>query len=148
MAMARPLAYCPTCEVAFPIATRSGGGAFVVQNSTTHCPNGHFARILNAHYQTFESEVQEALGMHGQAARKAVMALWEKLCRQEMTPEQAQAEAEKINAGLGSIFNAANLSDPTRKAILQALIPAFDARPEHNEEPSIAQQDVTEARRE
>ena len=145
MAIARPLAYCPTCEIAFPIATRSEGGAFVVQNSTTNCPNGHFARILNAHYQTFESEIQETLGICGQAARKAVLALWEKLCRQEITPEQAQAEAEKINSGLGPIFNAANLSDPTRKAILEALIPAFVAGSEHTEAPSVVQQDVTKA---
>ena len=142
MATARPLAYCPTCEIAFPIATRSEGRAFVVQNSTTHCPNGHFARILNAHYQAFETEVQAALEISGPGGRKRILALWEKLRRQEMTPEQAQAEAEKISVGLGSIFQAANLSDPTRKAILQALIPAFVAGPEHDEEP-IAQQDVT-----
>jgi hypothetical protein len=141
MATARPLAYCPTCEIAFPIATRSEGGAFVVQNSTTHCPNGHFARILNAHYQAFETETQAALEINGPVGRKRILALWDKLRRQELTPEQAQAEAEKISAGLGSIFQAENLSDPTRKAILQALIPAFVAGSEHDEEP-IAQQDV------
>lgn len=142
MATARPLAYCPTCEIAFPIATRSEGRAFVVQNSTTHCPNGHFARILNAHYQAFETEVQAALETNGPVGRKRILALWEKLRRQEMTPEQAQAEAETINVGRGSIFQAANLSDPTRKAILQALIPAFVAGPEDDEEPPIAGQDV------
>jgi len=142
MATARPLAYCPTCGIAFPIATRSEGGTFVVQNSTTHCPNGHFARILNAHYQAFETETQAALEINGPAGRKRILALWEKLRRQELTPEQAQAEAEKISAGLGSIFQTANLSDPTRKAILQALIPAFVAGSEHDEEPPIAQQDA------
>ena len=65
MPTAHPLAYCPTCKVAFPIATRRVGGAFVVQNSTTHCPNGHFARILNAHYQAVESEIEAALEHHG-----------------------------------------------------------------------------------
>ncbi len=143
MAVARPLAYCPTCEIAFPVGTRAeGGGTFVVQNSTTHCPNGHFARILNAHYQAFETEVQAALERNGPAGRKGVAALWEKLRRQQLTPEQAQAEAEKIIAGLGSIFQAANLSDPTRKAILQALIPAPAAGPEDNEAPPAVQHDV------
>jgi hypothetical protein len=135
MAIARPLAYCPTCEVAFPIATRSEGGAFVVRNSTTNCPNGHFARILNAHYQSFEGEIQATLGAHSRTIRKAVLALWEKLCRRETTPEQARAEAERINSGLGSIFNAENFSDPTRKAILAALIPAAIAGAENDEEP-------------
>src|ERR1700722_11778594 len=143
MATARPLAYCPTCEIAFPVGTRAGGGgAFVAQNSTTYCPNGHFARILNAHYQAFETEIQAALELHGPAGRKGVVALWEKLRRQEMTPAQAQAEAENICAGLGSIFHGANLSDPTRKAILQALIPALVVGLEDNSEPPVAQQDV------
>jgi hypothetical protein len=142
MATAHPLAYCPTCKIAFPIAPRLEGGTVVFQNSTTNCPNGHFARILNAHYQTFESEIQATLGNHGPGARKAILALWERLRRQEIAPEQAQAEAERIKSGLGSIFNAANFSDPTRKAILEALITAV-AGSEHNEELSTARQTTT-----
>jgi hypothetical protein len=143
MAIAHPLAYCPTCKIAFPIATRLEGGTLVFQNSTTNCPNGHFARILNARYQTFESELQATLGIHGRAVHKAVLALWERLCRRETTPEQAQEEADRIKVGLGSIFNAANFADPTRKAILEALIGGFVATSEHNEEPPIVQQKVT-----
>jgi hypothetical protein len=135
MAIAHPLAYCPTCKIAFPIAPRLERGTLVFQNSTTNCPNGHFARILNAHYQTFESEIQATLGIHGQGAHKAVPALWERLCRGEIAPEQAQEEAEGIRSGLGSIFSAANFTDPTRKAILEALINAFTGS-EYNEEPS------------
>jgi len=142
MAIAHPLAFCPTCKIAFPIATRREG-TFVFQNSTTNCPNGHFARILNAHYQTFETEIQATLGIQGQAVHKAILALWERLCRREITPEQAQEEAERIKVGLGSIFNAANFVDPTRKAILEALIGAFVATSEHNEEPPMVQQNVT-----
>src|ERR1700719_4480827 len=112
MATARPLAYCPTCQVAFPVATRREGGAFVVQNSTTNCPNGHFARILNAHYQAFETEIQATLENCGPAARKAALRIWRRLCRREMTPEQAQTEAERTKPTLGSMFDAANLSDP------------------------------------
>jgi hypothetical protein len=125
MPTARPLAYCPTCQVAFPIATRRVGGAFVVQNSTTHCPNGHFARILNAHYQAVESEIEATLEHHGVGARKAIRALWDRLRGGEMAPEQAQAEADGMKAGLGAIFEPTNFSDPTRKAILEALIAAF-----------------------
>ena len=143
MATVRPLAYCPTCKVAFPIATRREGGTFVVQNSTTNCPNGHFARILNAHYQAFESEIQATLATHGQGAYRAILALWEKLRRAEMAPEHAQAEAERIRPGLGSIFSATNFSDPTRKAVLEALITGF-AESADDEEPFIAQQDATE----
>jgi hypothetical protein len=142
MAIARPLAYCPTCKIAFPIAPRLERGTLVFQNSTTNCPNGHFARILNAHYQIFESEIQATLGNHGHGAHKAVPALWGRLCRGEIAPEQAQAEAEAISSGLGSIFSAANISDPTRKAILEALITAFAAS-EHDDESSIAQQTAT-----
>jgi hypothetical protein len=138
MPIAHPLAYCPTCKVAFPVAPRLEHGTLVFQNSTTNCPNGHFARVLNAHYQAFESEIQATLGMHGQGAHKAVLALWGRLCRGEIAPEQAQAEAEGIRSGLGSIFSAANFTDPTRKAILEALIAAFAAS-EHHDEPSIAQ---------
>jgi hypothetical protein len=143
MAIAHPLAYCPTCKIAFPIAPRLERGTLVFQNSTTNCPNGHFARILNAHYQIFESEIQATLGNHGHSAQKAVPALWGRLCRGDIAPEQAQAEAEAISSGLGSIFNAANISDPTRKAILEALITAFAAGSEHDEESSIIQQNVT-----
>jgi hypothetical protein len=143
MAIARPLAYCPTCKIAFPIAPRLERGTLVFQNSTTNCPNGHFARVLNAHYQIFETEIQATLGSHGQGARKSILALWERLRRREIAPEQAQAEAESIKSGLGSIFNAANFTDPTRKAILEALITAFVAGHEHDEEPSIIQQNVT-----
>jgi hypothetical protein len=139
MAIARPLAYCPTCKIAFQIAPRLERGTVVFQNSTTNCPNGHFARILNAHYQIFESEIQATLGVHGQGAHKAVLALWERLHRREIAPEQAQAEAESIKSGLGSILSAANFTDPTRKAILEALITAFAAS-ERDDEPSIAQQ--------
>ena len=135
MAIVHPLAYCPTCKIAFPVAPRRERGTLVFQNSTTNCPNGHFARVLNAHYQAFESEIQATL--EGQGARKAVPALWGRLCRGEMAPEQAQAEAEKIRSGLGSIFSAANFADPTRKAILEALITAFAAS-EHGNKPSIA----------
>src|ERR1700704_3727677 len=98
MPTAHPLAYCPTCKVAFPIATRREGGAFVVQNSTTHCPNGHFARILNAHYQAIESEIGATLEHHGIGARKAIRSLWERVRHAEMAPEQAQAAADGIKA--------------------------------------------------
>jgi hypothetical protein len=131
MAIAHPLAFCPTCKIAFPVAPRREGGTLVFQNSTTNCPNGHFARILNAHYQTFESEIRAILETNGQMARKAVPTLWEKLHRQEATPEQAQKEAERTKPGLGSIFSAANFTDPTKKAILEALITDFVAASEH-----------------
>jgi hypothetical protein len=141
MTIAHPLAYCPTCRIAFPLAKRREGGAFVVQNSSTNCPNGHFARVLNAHYQAFETHVQATLENGGQAARKPVLGLWRRLHRQEMSPERAQAEAERIKPGLGSIFDAANFSDPTRKAVLEALITAA-AGSEPDEEPSSPPQDV------
>jgi hypothetical protein len=139
MPTAHPLAYCPTCKIAFPIATRREGGTFVVQNSTTNCPNGHFARILNAHYQAFESEIQATLENHGPGARNAIRTLWERLRNEEITPAQAQVEADRIKSGLGSIFDAANLSDPTRKAILEALVSAFTGSA-HDEEPSMPRQ--------
>jgi len=142
MAIVHPLAYCPTCKVAFPVAPRRERGTLVFQNSTTNCPNGHFARVLNAHYQAFESEIQATLGNHGRGAHKAVPAIWGRLCRGEIAPGQAQAEAEGIRSGLGSIFSAANLADPTRKAILEVLITAFAAS-EHDDEPPTTQQTAT-----
>jgi hypothetical protein len=145
VAAPQPLAYCPTCKIAFPIATRREGGSFVVQNSTTNCPNGHFARILNAHYQAIEGEIQGTLESHGQGAYRAILALWERLRRAELAAEQAQAEAERIKSGLGSLFIAENFSDPTRKAILEALISAF-AGSAGEEQPAFVQsagQDVS-----
>jgi hypothetical protein len=140
MTVAHPLAYCPTCRIAFPLPKQREGGAFVVQNSSTNCPNGHFARVLNAHYQAFETQVQATLENGGQAARKPVLGLWRRLHRQEMTPGQARAEAERAKPGLGAIFDTANLADPTRKAILEALITAA-AGSEPDEEPSVVPQD-------
>jgi hypothetical protein len=143
MAIAHPLAYCPTCKIAFPIVPRREGGTLVFQNSTTNCPNGPFARILNAHYQAFETEIRAALGnVQGKSAHAAVLALWERLRRHDITPEQAQDEAERIKPGIGSIFSAANFADPVREAILEALVGALVATSEHNGEPSIVQQDV------
>jgi hypothetical protein len=141
MTAAEPLAYCPTCKIAFPVAKRREGGTFVVRNSSTNCPNGHFARVLNAHYQAFETETQATLENCGPAARKVVRALWGRLSRRETTGEQAHAEAERTKPGLGWIFDAANLSDPTRKAILDALISA-SAGSEPDEGPSIAPQEA------
>ncbi len=134
MAIGRPLAYCPTCKIAFPIVPRPKGGTLVFQNSTTSCPNGHFARILNAHYQAVETEIQAMLESSGRAARRAVLALWKRLCAREITPEQAETEAERTQSGLGSIFNAASLSDPVRTAILEVLITDFVAQTEHDED--------------
>jgi hypothetical protein len=139
MPIAHPLAYCPTCRSAFPIATGREGGTFVVQNSTTTCPNGHFARVLTPHYQAVETEIRGALECHGQAARKAIRSLWKRLSRRETTPEQAQAEADTTKPGLGSIFNAANFADPTRKAILEALITDFVTGFEPDEEAPVVE---------
>jgi hypothetical protein len=141
MPSAHPLAYCPTCKRAFPIAAGRESGTFVVRNSTTNCPNGHFARILNAHYQAFETEARAALATLGQGTHKSVWAIWERLSHGETSSEQAQAEAERT--GLGAIFNAANFSDPTRRAILEVLLTDLAARPGSYEEPSLVQQDVT-----
>jgi hypothetical protein len=135
MAVGRPLGYCPTCKIAFPIAPRTEGGTLVFQNSTTTCPNGHFARILNAHYQTFEAEIQAMLESNGRAAHRAVLALWNRVRAGEITAEQARAEVESTRPGLASIFSAANFSDPVKKAILDALISAFVATSGQVEEP-------------
>jgi hypothetical protein len=142
MTTAHPLAYCPTCKIAFPIPPRHEGGTVVFQNSTTNCPNGHFARILNAHYQSFETEIQATLENCGQAVHRAVLALWERLHRHEITPEPAQEMAERIKPGLSSIFDAANFTDPVKEAILAALIADVIAGSEP-EDPSIVQQNVT-----
>ena len=134
---AHPLAYCPTCKIVFPLVPPQGG-TVVFQNSTTNCPDGRFARILNAAHQGFEAEVKATLGIHHQAVRRPVLALWEKLRRREIEPEQAQAEAERTRPGLGLIFNPANFSDPIRKAIVEALIADLDA--EADPEPPVARE--------
>jgi hypothetical protein len=143
MATAHPLAYCPTCKIAFPVAPRTEGGTLVFQNSTTNCPNGHFARILKPHYQTFQSEIQTTLEHLRPAARRAAREIWDRLCRREATAEQARAEAERVAPGLGSIFNAENVDDPVKTAILAALFGALVTTSEHSEDPSTAQQDLT-----
>jgi hypothetical protein len=128
---AHPLAYCPTCKIIFPLVPPEGG-TVVFKNSTTNCPDGHFARILKAFHLGFEAEVKATLGIHHRAARRPVLALWEKLRRGEIEPQQAQAEAERTRPGLGSIFNPQNFSDPIRKAIVEALFAelAAEADPE------------------
>ena len=126
---AYPLAYCPTCRIVFPLVPPRSG-TVVFKNSTTNCPDGHFARILNAAHQIFEAEVRATLGIHHQAVRRPVLALWEKLRRQEIEPDAAQAEAERTRPGLGLIFDPANFSDPVRKAIVEALIADLSAAAE------------------
>ena len=142
MPIAHPLAYCPTCRSAFPIATGRESGAVVVQNSTTTCPNGHFARVLTPHYQAVEAEIRGALESPGQAARKAVRSLWERLSRRDVTPAQAQAEAGATTPGLGLIFDAANFADPTRKAILEALVTDFVTGLKPDEEVPVVEEEV------
>lgn len=139
MPIAHPLAYCPTCKTAFPLATGRESGTFVIQNSTTSCPNGHFARILTPHYQAIEAEIRGALEHRGPAARKVIRSLWERLSRRDMTPEQAQAEADATGPGLDLIFNVANFTDPTRKAILETLITDFVAGLEPHEEAPVVE---------
>jgi len=127
-----PLAYCPTCKIVFPLVPPQGG-TLVFKNSTTKCPDGHFARILNPAHQIFEVELKATLGTHHQSVRRPILGLWEKLRRHEIEPDAAQAEAERVRPGLGSIFDPANFSDPVRKAIVEALIAdlsaAADAEP-------------------
>jgi hypothetical protein len=138
---AHPLAYCPTCKVVFPIAPPPGG-TVVFKNSTTSCPNGHFARILTASHQAFEVELRAALGIHHQTIRQPILALWGKLSRGEIAPAQAQAEAEQAKPGLGVLFNPANFFDPVRKAIVEALIAGLGAEAEPSAEPPAAPQVV------
>jgi len=126
---AHPLAYCPTCKIVFPLVPPQGG-TVVFKNSTTNCPDGHFARILNAAHQHFETEVRATLGIHHQAVRQPVLALWEKLRRREIEAAEAQAQAERTRPGLGLIFNPANFSDPVRQAIIEALIADLGAEAE------------------
>jgi hypothetical protein len=136
MAPARPLAYCPTCKTAFPIVPRAEGGTLVFQNSTTNCPNGHFARVLNAPYQAFEAEIRALLETNGRAAHRAIVALWERVRAGAITAEQARAEVENSRPGLSSIFDAVNFSDHVKNAILDALVRAFVGTPERDEERS------------
>ena len=143
MAIAHPLAYCPTCRSAFPLAAGRESGTVVVQNSTTKCPNGHFARILTPHYQAFETEARATLAALGPGSHKVALALWEKLSHREVSAEQAQAEAERIDSGLGSIFKQAILTDPTRKAILEVLFTDFAATSEPDAGPPIVRPDTT-----
>jgi hypothetical protein len=138
---AHPLAYCPTCKVVFPIAPPEGG-TVVFKNSTTSCPNGHFSRILKGGHQAFEAELQAAVGIHHQTIRQPILALWGKLSRGEITPVQAQAEAEQAKPGLGVLFNPANSSDPVKKAIVEALIADLGAEAEPSAEPPAAPQIV------
>ncbi len=77
------------------------------------------------------------LESNGRAAHRAVLALWNRVRAGEITAEQARAEVEKSRPGLHSIFDAANFSDPVKKAILDALVTDFVAPSEHDEEPSI-----------
>jgi hypothetical protein len=126
---AHPLAYCPTCKIVFPLVPPQGG-TVVFKNSTASCPDGHFARILNAVHQAFEAEVKATLGIHHQAVRRPVLALWEKLRRREIEAEEAQAQAEHTRPGLGLIFNPANFSDPVKKAIVETLIAELGAEAE------------------
>ena len=97
---AHPLAYCPTCKVVFPIAPPQGG-TVVFKNSTTSCRDGHFARILTPGQQAFEAQSQAALGIHYEAIRQPILALWGKLSRGEIAPALALAEAERTKPGLG-----------------------------------------------
>jgi hypothetical protein len=146
---AHPLAYCPTCKIIFPLVPPEGG-TVVFKNSTTNCPDGHFARILKAVHLGFEAEVRATLGINHQAVRRPVLALWEKLRRGEIEPELAQAEAERTRPGLGLIFNPQNFSDPIRKAIVEALIADLDAEadpepPAVSEVPQVPQVVVVKA---
>jgi hypothetical protein len=59
-----------------------------------------------------------------------------------MTPEQAQTKADSAQSGLSPIFNAANFADPTRKAILEALITDFIAGLEPDEEAPVVEEEV------
>ena len=77
------------------------------------------------------------LELNGRAAHRAVLALWNRVRAGEITAEQARAEVERTRPGLDSIFDAVNFSDPVKKAILDALISAFVATSERDEERSI-----------
>jgi hypothetical protein len=147
--MAHPLAYCPTCNIAFQTPVFNlGHGPTVLEDVVTNCPEGHAAQILDGSYETIGNNVKAELWIHDDAARKAVLALVERVRRNEITPQQAQVEAEKIKPGLGSIFNPANWSDAIRTAVISSFILAAGsgltelAKSAYKEHPAI-QQSVT-----
>lgn len=121
MAAGHPLAYCPTCKIVFPVSTRPDGGV-VIKNGMTNCSNGHFARVLTAGHQAYESEIHAALGIHPELVRKPLLPIVRRLDRGALSAAEAQAEAEAIRPGLSSLFNDANISDPIKRATLTALI--------------------------
>jgi hypothetical protein len=127
MAAGHPLAYCPTCKIVFPVATRPDGGV-VIKNGMTNCANGHFARVLTAAHQAFETEIHAVLGIHPEVAREPLVPIVQRLDRGVLSVEEAQAEAEAIRPGLGSLFSDTNLSDPIKRATLTALIVAAGDR--------------------
>jgi hypothetical protein len=125
MAATHPLAYCPTCKIVFPVATRPDGGV-VIKNGMTNCANGHFARVLTAGYQAFEAEIHAALGIHPEIVRKPLVPIVQRLDFGVLSVAEAQAEADAIRPGLGSLFSEANISDPIKRATLTALIVGAD----------------------
>lgn len=121
MAAGHPLAYCPTCKIVFPVSTRPDGSV-VIKNGMTNCSNGHFARVLTAAHQAYESEIHAALGIHPELVRKPLLPIVRRLDHGVLSVAEAQVEAEAIKPGLGSLLSDPNLSDPIKRATLTALI--------------------------
>jgi hypothetical protein len=124
MTNAHPLAYCPTCKLVFdaPINLSSKVLDVAFEGLGTTCPNGHIASILDGAYETFGDEIRGYLRLNGQIIWGSLAELVDRVNRGQITLEQARAEAERIKPGLGALFNPANWSDDTRRAILVAVI--------------------------
>jgi len=145
-----PLAYCPTCDIAFPAAAIGiGGSPFAFSNVGTACPKGHPADVIDGTYSAVGDEIFAFLSTQDQKVQEAVLALTQRVLRNEITPQQAQSAAERLKPGLGSIFNPANWSDTIRAAVIVATIQAVSIgtteviKSRTQQSPPAMQQNVT-----
>jgi hypothetical protein len=123
-----PPAYCPTHGI-FPAVGSIGmgqGTTASISHCTVTCPKcGGEARILDGTYTAFADRLQLILDPAlPEEARRALLALVEKVKDRTLDLEQAKSEAEKISPKAARLFDIAEWSDGAKAALFGSVLMA------------------------
>jgi hypothetical protein len=124
-----PPAYCPTCgifEAIGTIAIRPGVKVNLQGSGVTNCPHcGGDARFVNGTYEAYSDRLHLILDANIPVeARRALVALVEKVRDDAIDLKQARTEAEKISPKAARLFDIADWPAEAKAALYAGILVA------------------------
>lgn len=122
-----PMAFCAKHGFFPATAISLENSSIILQNMGTVCPTcGGSAEILPGRYDAAGDRLNFLMdGSISPQTLAALRRLAERLQRNEITPEQAKTEAEKIAPKAGRLFDVADWSDGAKATLYASIIGAI-----------------------